>query len=145
MRTPSSTRRVLSLIGVCGAVFIGYYAWGAGPQLTARNLIAGSPLQEDPTPTPHPDIHPIFSPADAIDRSLDLFPDDHAPHAEIARLLTLADFEAWSQQEAQMGWTADTTVWLVAILGADVRVEDLNVAPGVSVDNDRQVAGGFYL
>lgn len=75
----------------------------------------------------------LWTAEEAIQLSLEEFPEGKNPHSPVARLITMDDLDAWS------GWgSADETgqpilsgapVWLVGILGDGLIVDDIAPSP----------------
>ena len=100
-----------SLVGVA------WVCLGAIVVFTARS----SPVRADSGWT-YPD--PLYTPSDAIARSLQDFPPGHEPHSEVARLVSVATLEDWSGG-GRSGWPPTTAAWLVAVLGESLTAQDV--------------------
>ena len=117
---------LLAIVGV--TALAGYWASGLlSPDAvpwTATDPSTSTPTAEYP--------NPIFDAQDAINRSLARFPEGHNPHGEIARLVTyetLAD--VWFEEPREPIWDPSAGVWLVAILGNELMVNDVLPPPHV--------------
>lgn len=113
---------------------------------------------ETPTPTLEPppeetsaviqDLEPIETEAEAIARSMNLFPTGHYPHDAVARLNTYSVIDAW-RHTTSPDTEQTSPAWLVGILGDTLTIRDLlsdgSLNGGTPVWPADPVDGAFYV
>ncbi len=124
-----------------------------GPTPTIEGFLLLTP---SPTP-PYPD--PIYTEQQAIDRSLDRFPEGYPPYGEVAILMPYSQLDAWrggSSPKTQ----PDSPAWLVGILADGMTMFDVllpwlgyaglgdpnlpSSVPASAADSDWVIEGLFY-
>lgn len=98
------------------------------------------------TATPFPSllIRPIFTESEAIDRALELFPNNHSPNGMTARLVTLDTVNHLTNTDGS-DFQPHVPVWLVAVLGVNLTMSDAIDIPGVEPANQTSPIGIYYV
>lgn len=115
---------------------------------TATPALTETETPPPETPATIQDLDPIESAAEAIARSMELFPTGHNARDAIARLSTYGVIDAWRHTRSP-DTESHAPAWLVGILGDNLTINDILFDPsynnGTPAWPAGNVEGGFYV
>lgn len=112
-----------------------------------KDASSGIGTGQSATPTPQVFPHPMLDASDALDRSVDRFPEGTSPHGELVRLVSCQTFSD-TIRTLSPSWEPHVPLWVVAMLGDDLTVNDVldsPVPPGDANDEDPAAIGAYYV